>query len=162
MNGVIVGGAVFTATQTFPGPTFANQLVPGEAFLDVGPSAGTPATLTFTTPIDYISFLWGSPDLYNTLTVNSTTQDSQIFTATSLGFPVTNGNAAFNQAVQFSGKAGSKITSLVFASTINSFEAGRFTVTPGTAVTAVPEPETYALMLAGLGALAFVARRRRV
>jgi hypothetical protein len=28
-------------------------------------------------------------------------------------------------------------------------------------VTAVPEPQTYALMLAGLGAMAFVARRRR-
>ncbi|CAN5117922.1 hypothetical protein BH11PSE10_BH11PSE10_09130 [soil metagenome] len=28
-------------------------------------------------------------------------------------------------------------------------------------VTAVPEPETYALMLAGLGAVAFVARRRK-
>jgi hypothetical protein len=29
------------------------------------------------------------------------------------------------------------------------------------AVTAVPEPETYALMLAGLGIVGFVARRRR-
>lgn len=29
------------------------------------------------------------------------------------------------------------------------------------AVTAVPEPETYALMLAGLGTIAFLARRRR-
>ncbi len=29
-------------------------------------------------------------------------------------------------------------------------------------VSAVPEPETYALMLAGLGCLAFVARRRKV
>ncbi len=28
-------------------------------------------------------------------------------------------------------------------------------------VTAVPEPETYALMLAGIGAIGFVARRRR-
>lgn len=30
------------------------------------------------------------------------------------------------------------------------------------AVPAIPEPETYALMLAGLGAVAFVVRRRRV
>jgi hypothetical protein len=31
----------------------------------------------------------------------------------------------------------------------------------GLKVTAVPEPETYALMLAGLGAVGFLSRRRR-
>ena len=31
----------------------------------------------------------------------------------------------------------------------------------GNSVPAIPEPETYALMLAGLGAIAFMARRRR-
>jgi hypothetical protein len=37
---------------------------------------------------------------------------------------------------------------------------GRFTGAVG-AVQAVPEPETYALMLAGLGVMGFIARRRR-
>jgi len=31
----------------------------------------------------------------------------------------------------------------------------------GTAVTPIPKPETYALMLAGLGAMGFIARRRK-
>ena len=40
--------------------------------------------------------------------------------------------------------------------------AGKQTLYSGNmSVTAVPEPETYAMMLAGLGALGFLARRRR-
>ncbi|WP_229259375.1 PEP-CTERM sorting domain-containing protein [Duganella aceris] len=36
-----------------------------------------------------------------------------------------------------------------------------FTTNALSAVTAVPEPETYAMLLAGLGAIGFIARRRR-
>ena len=39
--------------------------------------------------------------------------------------------------------------------------ADQFYLSSIVAVTVVPEPETYALMLAGLGAVAFVARRRK-
>src|SRR4051812_47918891 len=73
VTGTIVGGQVLLADQTF-----ADDVVPGESFLAAGPTAGTPATLTFTTGQSYISFLWGSPDLYNTLTVNSTVGGPQV------------------------------------------------------------------------------------
>ncbi|MFM2057202.1 MAG: hypothetical protein RLY71_1587 [Pseudomonadota bacterium] len=39
--------------------------------------------------------------------------------------------------------------------------SGISALTSTTTVTAVPEPETYAMMLAGLGALGFVGRRRK-
>ena len=47
------------------------------------------------------------------------------------------------------------IASATFASSFDAFETTRFTVMP------VVEPETYALMLAGLAAMGFVARRRK-
>jgi hypothetical protein len=57
--------------------------------------------------------------------------------------------------VQFTGLAGALITSLVFSSNQDAFEVARFSIT------AVPEPETYAMMLAGLGLMGFVARRTK-
>jgi len=150
VTAVITGGQIQAADLVF-----ADDVVPGENFLSTGPVSGSPTTLTFAgAGVSYISFLWGSPDLFNSLTVNST-GSSQVFTAASLLFPVTNGDQSFNQSVQFTGLAGALITSLVFSSNQDAFEVARFSTTP------IPEPETYAMMLAGLGLMGFVARRRK-
>ena len=157
-NGAVAtlnGGTVYNSDRPFAdipaGSVFGNN------FLAVGPTAGSPSMLTFATAVNYVSFLWGSPDTYNQLTVNSTGGGSQVFTAAGLNFAQTNGNQGFSQYVQFAGVSGSQITSLVFTNvpSVDAFEVANFTITP------VPEPETYALMLAGLGAMAMFARRRR-
>ena len=55
-------------------------------------------------------------------------------------------------------------TTMALEASIGDFAGGPETFliyNLGTTVTPVPEPETYALMLAGLGAMGFVARRRK-
>lgn len=155
------GGAVATLSG---GTTYVNDMpfadIPKGTvteFLAVGPQAGQPATLTFTGPVTFLSFLWGSPDLYNMLTVNSTGA-SQLFTASGLGFAVTNGDQSFSQYVQFTAAPGSFITSLSFtnAPAQDAFEVANFSVTP------VPEAPNLALLVAGLGAIGVVARRRQI
>lgn len=146
------GGSVYANDQPFadiPKGTVTD-------FLAAGVLAGQPATLTFTSPVSYLSFLWGSPDLYNLLTIIST-DIGQVFTVASLGFAVTDGNQAFSQYVQFASAPDSKITGVVFSNTPaqDAFEVANFSVNT------IPEASSYALMLAGLGIVAFVARRRR-
>jgi PEP-CTERM motif len=132
------------------------------SFLAAGVMAGPVATLTFAgTGVDYVSFLWGSPDTYNLLSV-TTNAGTQTFTTTTLGFGVSNGDQSFSQYVQFAAQAGSKITSISYTNTPNrdAFEAANFSVTPSS-VSPVPEPQTYALLGAGVIAVLFLARRRR-
>jgi hypothetical protein len=106
---------------------------------------------------NFVSFLWGSPDTYNTLVVTEVGGATTAFTSLNLPLFIYNGNQNFASYVGFSGNSGSMIQSLTFESPrINAFEASNFSVT-----TPIPEPETYALMLAGLGAIGFVARRRK-
>ena len=155
VNASIVGGTILNSDQPFA--DIPKGAIAGGNFLSAGPTTTDPSTVTFASAVSYISFLWGSPDLYNALTV-ITTAGNVAFTASGLGFSVTNGDQSFSQYVQFVADAGVGITGLMFNNDphIDAFEVANFSLTP-----AVPEPETYALMLAGLAAVGFISRRRR-
>lgn len=141
-----VGGDVLsssTSSSTEPVGTIGNYLS----------DLGTHTTkVSFVTGESFVSFLWGTPDAYNQLLVNDT-----LFTATSLSFPSDAGIAGTGKYVAFTASAGELITSLTFTNSpaVNSFETANYSIAP------VPEPETYALMLGGLGLVGWISRRRR-
>jgi len=125
-------------------------------FLAAGPSDNGNATLSFLSPTAELSFLWGSPDTYNTLVVHTTTNAAgYTFTAAGAGVTPPNGNQAFAEYVGFIASGGELITSVDFGSTSNAFEVSNF------AVSAVPEPATWAMMVIGFLGVGFLAYRRK-
>jgi hypothetical protein len=158
----VTGGQLYAANTNqlpfaaIPTNLSTSTVAQGE-WLGVGPGNGASndAVVSFGTPTSFVSFLWGSPDAYNALTV-TTNIGSYVFQSSSLLGLVYDGNQDFASYVGFTADAGEFIESLTFSSSSDAFEAANFSVTAP-----VPEPETYALMLAGLGVLGFLARRRR-
>lgn len=150
------GGTVYNSDKPFAdipaGGVFESK------FLAAGPTSGNTATLSFTAPISYLSFLWGSPDTYNRLTINSTS-GTYNFTAAGMSFPVTNGDQSFSQYVRFATNApGELITSAIFGNnpSTDAFEVANFSVAP-----AVPEPATWAMLIVGFGFIGSALRKSR-
>lgn len=151
------GGAVYTSDH----PSFAAMpagLADGSSFLAAGPSSGGAATLTFTNGgVSAIGFLWGSPDTYNRLLVTTTGGILTTFGTTTMLFARTDGDQSFSQNVRLTADSGLAITALTFDNlpNNNAFEVANFVVAQ------VPEPQTYAMLLAGLAVVVFVGVRRK-
>jgi hypothetical protein len=157
--GTITGGEVLSAsTPTAALPTNTTPPISTITnFLAAGPSDGGTATLTFTVPATEFSFLWGSPDSFNTLAITSTTggvTSTTDYTASGLGISPTTGDQTFAEYLGLTTNAGTVINSIAFESTSNAFEVSNF------AVSGVPEASTWAMMVLGFLGLGFLGYRK--
>ena len=151
-------GSVFTSGH----PTYAAQ-PPNDmtAFYSVGVTNGqiTPGMATFNGGLSYFGFYMGSPDTYNSVVFTMgdhstvTLTGSQIAT---LGGVSASGDQSVGLYVNAWAGEGAKFTSVAFHSPgQDAFESDNHAF-----IAAVPEPETYAMLLAGLGLLGFMLRRK--
>ena len=143
-----VSGTGFTTETTSVVNAFTTPLPPAGStvasysVLSTAPGFLSTGTISFAAPVTSFTFLWGSPDLYNQLTDGTVT-------VTGSSFSSGTGNNAESALYTFIDALG--FTSLTFSTTGVAFEI---------AAAQVPEPMPFALLLAGLGAMGFLARRR--
>ena len=142
-----------------------NDISPGATLLDTGVSftAGSPLTITAgglaTGDPSASCGVPNGPDGTSCYTPSVRTDPVTGFTYFSLVGKV-DGGSFFKVGSSFSGTASN--TGHLFLGFLDidaANNSGKFTALV-TLPSAVPEPETYAMMLAGLGMLAFVARRK--
>jgi hypothetical protein len=154
----------YTPVATFSGGTVSNAPAPADGIVQIfgGADTGT-HTITFSSAVlNPVLAIWslGQPGLLaqfafdQTFTIQSGGPNAEYggSAITALGNTVS--GVEGNGVIQFSGS----VTSISWTNPIFENWYG-FTV--GVPVAAVPEPETYALMLAGLALLGARARRRR-
>ena len=135
----------------------ANSMPAGTPYLAV--QGGGSATFNFLAPVSAFQFDWGSIDSYNTLSFFSSLGGDVVIPGSDFTNTPANGNqvaAGTNGLFTVTGAAGEVFTSVTFASSQNSFEVDNLA-----AVSAVPEPATWAMMLIGFGAIGVSMRRRR-
>lgn len=154
-----VGGNVVgpgTTTNAFAAPVGGSGL-----YYSVGPSTTHPGTITLGSNIGAFSFIWGSIDTFNflsILTAGGTYSFSGSAIAALIPTPA-NGSQTLNPQnpiVTFllSGLDQTNVR-LRLNSSQNAFEIDDIAVSP------VPEPATWAMMFLGFGALGFAMRRRK-
>lgn len=133
-------------------------------FYSTGPGAGSPGTIDLSSfgDIDFISFVWGSIDTYNTLEVLDALGNVLVggtFTGSSV-IAMADGDQTdpdTNRLVTltFTDSDRSAVSKLRLTSSGNAFEVDNFRIG------AVPEPTTWMLMLMGMAGIGFSMRRKR-
>ena len=126
--------------QSVSGTDFTAE--PTYSVLRTATSFSNTGTIGFAAPVTSFTLLWGSPDSYNHLADGA-------LTVTGSSFSSGTGNNAESTLYPFVDALG--FTSLRFSTT---------GVSLGIAEAHVPEPMTFALLLAGIGAVGFMTRRR--
>jgi hypothetical protein len=150
------GGVVFSSSSGL----WASPPNDETSYLSVGPSTLTSATVTLTSLSSYFGYYGGSPDDYNH--VDFYHGDVSIgsfdgFSLAELANVPHDGDQSIGRYWNFTAQTSNDyFDRVVFSSAENAFETDNHAV-----LAAVPEPETYAMMLAGIGLMGFVASRRR-
>jgi PEP-CTERM motif len=164
LQSLVINYPSYAPASTFSGGTVANAPAQADGILQIfgGTAAGT-NTITFSQAVlNPVLAIWSLGQSGITAQFNFNTAfaiESGGPSAEYGGTAITSvGNTVFgaegNGVIQFNGS----VTSISWTNPV--FE-NWYGFTLGVPVAAVPEPETYALMLAGLAALGAVTRRRR-
>jgi hypothetical protein len=160
----ITTGAVITAAGNISGVRAAPAGTPaGGIYQSVG--TGGASTFDFSEftrnrALTGVSLYWGSVDAYNILDFFSR-DGVLVHSITGSDLPRFDGNqtlAATNRRLTFAMSGRDDVTRLVFRSNGNAFEFDTIGVTTG----AVPEPDSWALLIAGFGLVGAALRRRRL
>ena len=158
------GGALFNfdGTSSLPNGTAARPVGSQDNFWSIGTNPAAqqgPGIVYLGAGVSYYGFLWGSPDAsgWNSVSFfDGTTQLGPTFDGSAILNPP-DGNQSFARYFNVFAGPGEVITSVRFNANTNAFETDNHAF-----ISAVPEPEIYAMMGLGLGLLGWVGRRRRL